>query len=497
MHTAQSDSSLAYPFLLAPQTGDIQTTRKRVDHISLAEADDIEDLQEITSPNNDALLLVAEKQNGNVYLDRKLSIENAKTLFGGGQSVDTDLINEVKDLENKTSDLHAGVPATGWSDVNSDGTQGGLAVISGDYNLAGFRAVTTWSVNLNRPSPTDNNYLGYRIPKDANPAQYQYLFGGPRGRTYSQKLNSLSKIGSSADNMWDYYAHSGSPVGANVLTAKLQVTGSEAHIGTSEFRGNLLRAKVLGALGVSSIAENERTFISSSDNLFTLDKGSYVGVASDNSAGIPDNINSEDYFLDIFSEDGTDKKLILYPLTGTKWYRAYAGNGNTSSFTKSNWSSFDKVVSNVETLRAFSNNTTALNASRAQVYNFTRAITAADDNKDIVITLRANVADSNAEPALQMLQELRISAQVFRTLGAGAIVAKGGNNFIEGNAYFLGSVWSRDDFQFGAAASLYRNNRSGVWLIKAKDSDNNVIQNELSLVSHGWGDITECKIELK
>ena len=151
--------------------------------------------------------------------------------FGGNGTAVEHLI---EGLQDKTSDLHAGRPATGWTAANADGSEGGIAVAQSRWTLTTARAASTFTTSLD--SGLEDRYLLVRLPFATDPRQAQVEFsGGPGTRPFDDPLNSLQLIGSSEDNQWRFYLED-EPLGA-VTALALQVTGDLEHLGETVFSG--------------------------------------------------------------------------------------------------------------------------------------------------------------------------------------------------------------------------------------------------------------------
>jgi len=174
-----------------------------------------------------------------------------------GQTVD----HRLDGLAAATSDLHAGSPATGWSDISA-AAQGGIREGAGgqQWTLTTARAVgnSDWRLALDEAQAT-GNYGLIRIPAAADARSYRLEFtasadlGG--GVSYGD-LSHWTRIGESSDGNWQYYTGPGTFSGdASVV---LQATGSAAHHGTSLFEGRVISTQVLAALGLADLAEANR-----------------------------------------------------------------------------------------------------------------------------------------------------------------------------------------------------------------------------------------------
>lgn len=182
-----------------------------------------------------------------------------KTLWNQveGQEID----HRLDSLDNATSDLHAGSPATGWSDISS-ASQGGIREGAGgaQWTLTTARAVgnSDWRLSLNEAQAM-GNYGLIRIPAAADARSYRLEFtaSADLGGTVSYgDLSHWTRLGESSDGNWQYYDGPGTFAGdARVV---LQATGSAAHHGTSRFDGGLSVAKILEALGLAALGSGNR-----------------------------------------------------------------------------------------------------------------------------------------------------------------------------------------------------------------------------------------------
>ena len=138
-------------------------------------------------------------------------------------------------LNRLTTDLHAPPEATGWAQVNADGTQGGLVTIADASTLANLRAATGWAATASRSNAADE--LAVRVPAGSDARLFRTVLTGTGGQSHNQGLNQLVLYGQSNDGDWDLYW--GGELGEAVASAALQVTGSAAHAGESRFDGIL------------------------------------------------------------------------------------------------------------------------------------------------------------------------------------------------------------------------------------------------------------------
>ncbi|MCY4057582.1 MAG: hypothetical protein OXG44_06245 [Gammaproteobacteria bacterium] len=154
-----------------------------------------------------------------------------------GQHVD----QRLADLANLTSDLHAGNPATGWSDISA-ASQGGIreGVGGGPWTLTTARAVADadWRMALTEPQ-AQFQYGLIRIPASADPRSYRLEFTAlpeDGGTVATGNLTHWTRLGESSDGNWQYYT---GPGRFGDVAVTLQATGSAAHVGTSTFAGKL------------------------------------------------------------------------------------------------------------------------------------------------------------------------------------------------------------------------------------------------------------------
>lgn len=168
---------------------------------------------------------------------------NSSIGIGDGADTTSDATDHRLDiLEYLTSDLHAGIPASGWL-AATDAAQGGIAVVPVALTLMAIRALPDDQWALVNPNAAGRHVI-VRIPSTASPAQVRINFvGRDADETYFPTVNSLTRIGESADAQWQFFG-TAQLAGADVVRTILEVTGSAAHVGTSTYRGNLDRSKV-------------------------------------------------------------------------------------------------------------------------------------------------------------------------------------------------------------------------------------------------------------
>ena len=169
------------------------------------------------------------------------------------------LQRQIDSLRLLLTDFHAGQPATGWANASND-AQGGIALGAAPWTLTAIKAHKTWIRTTDKAA---GKYGGLRIPASAKRAQAQVVIAGASGAAYNQPLTMLVLLGS--DGGWAYYrevAPDGAavPYGGTVTRVTLQVTGSLAHIGASEYVGHLAQAysesdiAIAGGAGANNVA---------------------------------------------------------------------------------------------------------------------------------------------------------------------------------------------------------------------------------------------------
>ncbi len=138
---------------------------------------------------------------------------------------------QISSLQNRTSDLHAPPPATGWTDALVDGSEGGIALRTGNWNLAQARAAS-YAVSLD--SGLDGR-IAVRVRAGVDPRQARVDIQGAPGQSYYDLLTNFQYLGASVDEVWDYYWDPDTL--GDVTLLLLQLTSSAVHIGQSVFRG--------------------------------------------------------------------------------------------------------------------------------------------------------------------------------------------------------------------------------------------------------------------
>ena len=134
----------------------------------------------------------------------------------------------------KVEDLRAGPPTTGWADA-TNAAAGGLALRTGDpFTLAQAQSAG-YSVS---PASPGGKFFVVRLAQPSMPAQARIILQTPDSPplTFTEQITSLHALG--ADSNFTYW-YSRLSFGDHVSTAKLQLTGSAAHVGASKYRGEL------------------------------------------------------------------------------------------------------------------------------------------------------------------------------------------------------------------------------------------------------------------
>ena len=165
---------------------------------------------------------------------------------------------QIASLQNKTSDLHAPPPATGWTDALANNSEGGIAVRTGSWTLAHARAAM-YAVSLDTGL---DGQMAVRVRAGTDPRQARVEIQGEPGQAYPDPLTNFRFLGSSENAVWDYYADDDT-LGAVSLVV-LQLTGEAAHVGQSVFRGEFdgefserVQSEFLPQAGVAYIRSRE------------------------------------------------------------------------------------------------------------------------------------------------------------------------------------------------------------------------------------------------
>lgn len=162
----------------------------------------------------------------------------------GGESLDARL----DALERLTADLRAGLPATGWRDALA--SQGGVALSAAAATLAAARAAAYAPALPNAAG----KHLAIRLLAADDPRQARVRIGNRAGTlTYELGVNNAHPLGASGGGKWRFYGYS-LPLGDDVGAIRLQLTASAAHLGGSEFGGELTGAVADGLVGLDALA---------------------------------------------------------------------------------------------------------------------------------------------------------------------------------------------------------------------------------------------------
>ena len=179
-----------------------------------------EEVAEILSPLTQDFGLQIVEQDSDHTIDLGLSDKTVKAIKSDAERLDG--------LERITHDLHAGSVTThNWADVNSDGTEGGVAYQLQEFNLAQAKAAT-----YTAPSVTGQaGHRAYRIPKRSNASNYAIQHTGTFN--FAEPLGQTIYLG--ADDDWHYYNSGGTSAAADTTTLRL----SSHTAGYTEFNGRL------------------------------------------------------------------------------------------------------------------------------------------------------------------------------------------------------------------------------------------------------------------
>ena len=140
---------------------------------------------------------------------------------------------EIAGIEDVTRGLRAGENVTGWAAVDSDGSQGGIAVTSGPVNLATAQGLTY------APSvDADTGALNARIPAGADASHYRFLFTTTGGQTATRGLAYDHQ--SESDSDWHYYLGL-DPLSGPIASITLQTAD---HDSRTTFVDDLTRSNV-------------------------------------------------------------------------------------------------------------------------------------------------------------------------------------------------------------------------------------------------------------
>lgn len=217
-------------------------------------------------------------------------------------------------LQDRTADLQAGAPSTGWQNAAAN-SQGGVAVRTGGaFTLATAKAAT-YAVSNSAPG---EKFLAARIPVATGAAQARILITGTHGNTALLHYTSMTRLG--ADDDWQYYGES-RQLGAADSGLQLQLTGSAAHVGTSRFAGI-----VTGTIDSAALLTGLPARTGKGGNLLTLNSGAtalaWQGPHDAVLAGLP-----------AITGQGGKALTVNTAATGLEWKATGGGSGGGGGST--------------------------------------------------------------------------------------------------------------------------------------------------------------------
>ena len=143
---------------------------------------------------------------------------------------DPALLHRIDNLYRLTADLRPGNPASGWS-ASTDTAVAGVAVGEDDDRAAALAATYLTSIT----DYSAGRELVIRVRASDDPSQFRIRHVSNQGQVFYASLHSLVGLGLSADEMHAYYW--GGRLGTAVASTRIEVTGTAAHKGTSQFLG--------------------------------------------------------------------------------------------------------------------------------------------------------------------------------------------------------------------------------------------------------------------
>ena len=228
--------------------GDLTTSQKA----AVREAIDVTD----SALTDDEILDLAQPTRSAAdrrkFLGTSAADEDDLTLLDDPADGLNDRINNLDDL---TSDLHAGSPSAGWSDISA-ASQGGIREYGDEApTLAIARGIVNanWRLALTEPQ-AQFRWGIMRIPASADARNYRIQATGlpeDGSLSWTQPVSQWTRLGLSSDGNWVFYR---TFAVFGDVSVKVQVTGNAAHLGTSRYDGGLSTSKVLEALGLSSLS---------------------------------------------------------------------------------------------------------------------------------------------------------------------------------------------------------------------------------------------------
>ena len=146
-------------------------------------------------------------------------------------------LHAIEVLQDQLVDLQAGPPSSGWSD-SPNVSAGGMDLKEDSPFTFPEAQAATYELD---PANPGNKYLVVRLPKGDKREQARVRLLSTAGTTFYIQLSSMHFLGSTTN--FDYYGEN-LAFGSFVDLIKLQLTGEDAHVGTSTYRGNLVQEKV-------------------------------------------------------------------------------------------------------------------------------------------------------------------------------------------------------------------------------------------------------------
>ena len=178
-------------------------------------------------------------------------------LFNMGRGIRTNQIDgwdaldaQVKNNTAKTHDITVGTSHSGFANVNSDGSEGGVAVRRGGWTLAQARAATfAVSVDTTTLAQNDDASVLVQVPHGADPALYHSLLTSTNADTYNAPVSGYELLGGDTDSnpTWDFYFQRSQTLGALVASVTLQVAGTVSDM-PSLWRGRILLEQLLNSI---------------------------------------------------------------------------------------------------------------------------------------------------------------------------------------------------------------------------------------------------------
>ena len=177
-------------------------------------------------------------------------------------------------LKLATHDIIVGSKrATGWQDVNSDGSEGGIAFAE-RWTLDTAKAATYTNGDL--ATPSGGGYAVVRIPTGAEPRHWRIVEPSTHFGDIEVGVNEFHALGS--DNTWDYYEDNVRLFGTISFQTQDHVVGSNTWAGKlSDSLTKRLLPETIGTAGQVPVVNSEGDGIEYADQT----GGSGKGAAGD------------------------------------------------------------------------------------------------------------------------------------------------------------------------------------------------------------------------